>query len=139
MCFFLLSYYVSYAGDGKTHFIYNQIKFNDLHDYIVISVDESFSVFKTISRLRKLYERSNAKEGIGIFFNFTLFKVKVSVKTLYFLLLCCLTYVYTCILYSGPSFRDPSRESPPLLRDHNLHAPMHLHYKLISSGRPLLL
>ncbi len=77
MYFFLLSYYISYAGDGKTHFICNEIN-NDLHDYVVISIDESFSVFKTISRLRKLYERSNAKERVGIFFNFTLFKVKVS-------------------------------------------------------------
>ena len=38
-----------------------------------------------------------------------------------------------------PLFKDPSREGPPLLRDHNLHAPMQFQYKLTSSERPLLL
>ena len=38
-----------------------------------------------------------------------------------------------------PFLRDPSREGPPLLRDHNLHVPMHFQFKLTSSGRPPLL
>ncbi len=93
---FLLAVIFFYAGDGKTHFIYDQIKCDDLHDYVVISVDESFSVLKTISRLRKLYDRSNTSERIGIFFNFTLCKVKVSGKkcSVKLLPLCCLC----CIL-----------------------------------------
>ncbi len=53
------------------------MKSENLHDEIVITIDESFSILKAIKMLRRLYKQEKRGEKIGIFFKFTLFKVKV--------------------------------------------------------------
>lgn len=66
------------SGDGKTHYIHQERKSNSLSNFTTITVDESFSVLKAISELRKLYDYEDKGEKFGIFFNFTLYRIKVN-------------------------------------------------------------
>lgn len=55
-------------------------KRDKLDHYEVITIDESFSVSRVISKLRKLYCSDVVPKKVGIFFKFTLFNIQVSKK-----------------------------------------------------------
>ena len=64
-----------YAGDGKTHFVQKQMM--NLEMLSTVTIDESFTALEAICVLRKLYECGQHKKNVGIFFNITLFELKV--------------------------------------------------------------
>lgn len=68
---------LSLIGDGKTYFIQGMMMMQSRSVQIV--VDESFSVLRAITDLQALYSMDRAEnKTLGIFFNFVLFDLKVS-------------------------------------------------------------
>ena len=64
---FLLKFYV-YAGDGKTHYIKEQLSASAKVKQLTIAVNEFFTPLKAIAKLCSLPTKTAA-----IFFNFTMF------------------------------------------------------------------
>ena len=61
-----------YIGDGKTHYVNKQL--SNFQHYLIIAVNESFTPFNAIKRLRQLPSNTSC----GIFFNFTITTSTVS-------------------------------------------------------------
>ena len=59
-------YIFVYIGDGKTHYVNKQL--SNFQHYLIIAVNESFTPFNAIKRLRQLPSNTSC----GIFFNFTI-------------------------------------------------------------------
>ena len=64
---------MTYAGNGKTHYIKKQLA--QCSEHITIAVNEAFSPLTAITKLRSL---SLYRKNIGIFFNFTILPPGVS-------------------------------------------------------------
>ena len=65
--------FYSNLGDGKTHYIMNQLKNHS--EKLSIAINEDFSIGNIIKKLRSL---SCLNDDVGIFFNFTILPPEVA-------------------------------------------------------------
>ncbi len=70
------------SGNGKTHYINEQLKSIPKNDQVTVTVNEAFTSVMAIERLCSL---SRESRGCGIFFNFTTLPPVVCSKNVYYM------------------------------------------------------
>ena len=74
---------VTHAGDGKSHYILNNLQYNcSSRGVVTIPINEGFSCQRVVDRLRSLPLDADKSEieVYGVFFNFTMCYPKVRYK-----------------------------------------------------------